>query len=67
MILKPTFFLICMQQVAPYERPTLTKAYLFPPDKGPARLPGFHTSVGGGGERQTPEWYAEKGIEVNLD
>jgi hypothetical protein len=39
MILKPTFFLICMQQVAPYERPTLTKAYLFPPDKGPARLP----------------------------
>jgi hypothetical protein len=28
---------------------------------------GFHTSVGGGGERQTPEWYAEKGIEVNLD
>ncbi|CAK9209548.1 unnamed protein product, partial [Sphagnum troendelagicum] len=56
--------IIAKEQVAPYERPTLTKAYLFPPDKGPARLPGFHTSVGGGGERQTPEWYAEKGIEV---
>ena len=27
-----------------------------------ARLPGFHTCVGGGGERQTPDWYAEKGI-----
>eukprot|EP00983_Pelagomonas_calceolata_P068904 1150131-Pelagomonas_calceolata.AAC.4 len=33
----------------------------------PARLPGFHTSVGGGGERQTPEWYAEKGITYKLN
>ncbi|XP_010533632.1 PREDICTED: monodehydroascorbate reductase 5, mitochondrial [Tarenaya hassleriana] len=49
---------------APYERPALTKAYLFPPEKKPARLPGFHTCVGGGGERQTPEWYKEKGIEM---
>ncbi|KAL7183089.1 hypothetical protein ACSBR1_041715 [Camellia fascicularis] len=49
---------------APYERPALTKAYLFPPDKKPARLPGFHTCVGSGGERQTPEWYKEKGIEM---
>lgn len=27
---------------------------------------GFHTCVGGGGERQTPDWYKEKGIEVIL-
>eukprot|EP00435_Cladocopium_sp_Y103_P054837 s729_g18.t1 len=27
-----------------------------------ARLPGFHTCVGTGGDRQTPDWYAEKGI-----
>ncbi|KAL2902644.1 Monodehydroascorbate reductase chloroplastic/mitochondrial [Bienertia sinuspersici] len=50
--------------VAPYERPALTKGYLFPLDKKPARLPGFHTCVGSGGERQTPEWYQEKGIEM---
>ncbi|KAG2450649.1 hypothetical protein HYH02_004489 [Chlamydomonas schloesseri] len=41
-----------------YERPALSKGYLL----GAARLPGFHTCVGGGGERQAPEWYAEKGI-----
>ncbi|OAY59763.1 hypothetical protein MANES_01G057400v8 [Manihot esculenta] len=49
---------------APYERPALTKGYLFPLDKKPARLPGFHTCVGSGGERQTPDWYKEKGIEM---
>lgn len=27
-------------------------------------MQGFHTCVGGGGERQTPDWYKEKGIEV---
>lgn len=32
-----------------YERPALSKAYLSM-DK-PPRLPGFHTCVGGGGER----------------
>jgi len=47
-----------------YERPALSKAYLFP-DK-PARLPGFHTSVGGGGERQEPAWYKDKGIAFKL-
>lgn len=30
------------------------------PVAGP-RLPGFHTCVGGGGEKQPPEWYKEKG------
>ena len=32
------------------------------PPVGAARLPGFHTCVGGGGERQDPSWYAAKGI-----
>eukprot|EP00421_Protoceratium_reticulatum_P061534 CAMPEP_0168502856 /NCGR_PEP_ID=MMETSP0228-20121227/75549_1 /TAXON_ID=133427 /ORGANISM="Protoceratium reticulatum, Strain CCCM 535 (=CCMP 1889)" /LENGTH=371 /DNA_ID=CAMNT_0008519881 /DNA_START=38 /DNA_END=1153 /DNA_ORIENTATION=+ len=55
--------LIQAEPVVPYERPALTKAYLHPPSaKVRARLPGFHTCVGGGGDRQTPEWYAEKGI-----
>jgi len=43
-----------------YERPALSKAYLFP--EKPARLPGFHTCVGGGGERQDPDWYESKGV-----
>ncbi|KAK1356438.1 Monodehydroascorbate reductase [Heracleum sosnowskyi] len=56
--------IVSKEAYAPYERPALTKAYLFPHDKKPARLPGFHTCVGGGGERQTPEWYKEQGIEM---
>jgi len=53
------------EPVPPYERPALTKAYLHPPNaKVRARLPGFHTCVGGGGERQTGEWYQEQGIEL---
>ncbi|PNH08943.1 putative monodehydroascorbate reductase, cytoplasmic isoform 2 [Tetrabaena socialis] len=44
-----------------YERPALSKGYLL----GQARLPGFHTCVGGGGERQTPEWYTDKGISFH--
>lgn len=59
--------IVSKESVAPYERPALTKAYLFPLDKKPARLPGFHTCVGSGGERQTPEWYKDKGIEVIYD
>lgn len=56
---------ITAEPVAPYERPALTKAYLHPPTaKVRARLPGFHTCVGGGGERQTVDWYAEKGITL---
>lgn len=43
-----------------YERPALSKAYLFP--ESPARLPGFHTCVGGGGSVQKPEFYTEHGI-----
>lgn len=57
--------LIMAEPVVPYERPALTKAYLHPPGaKVRARLPGFHTCVGTGGERQTPEWYEDKGIEL---
>lgn len=56
--------IVSKEAYAPYERPALTKAYLFPHDKKPARLPGFHTCVGGGGERQTPDWYKDQGIEV---
>lgn len=56
--------IVTREAYAPYERPALTKGYLFPLDKKPARLPGFHTCVGSGGERQTPDWYKEKGIEM---
>lgn len=56
--------IISKEAVAPYERPALSKAYLFP--EGAARLPGFHTCVGSGGERLLPEWYAEKGIALIL-
>jgi len=48
-----------------YERPALSKAFLFP-DK-PARLPGFHTCVGMGLERQDAEWYKSKGIEYRTN
>lgn len=52
------------EAVAPYERPALSKAYLFP--QSPARLPGFHTCVGSGGDRQLPEWYKDNGIDLHL-
>eukprot|EP00257_Ricinus_communis_P028280 XP_025015694.1 monodehydroascorbate reductase [Ricinus communis] len=58
------FSILLFLQVAPYERPALSKAYLFP--EGTARLPGFHVCVGSGGERLLPEWYKEKGIELIL-
>jgi len=48
---------------APYERPALSKAFLHPPgSKVRARLPGFHTCVGTGGDRQEASWYAQNGI-----
>ncbi|OWM79104.1 monodehydroascorbate reductase [Punica granatum] len=56
--------IISKEAVAPYERPALSKAYLFP--EGFARLPGFHVCVGSGGERLLPEWYKENGIELIL-
>ncbi|CAD5190957.1 unnamed protein product [Musa acuminata subsp. malaccensis] len=56
--------IISKEAVAPYERPALSKGYLFP--QGAARLPGFHVCVGSGGERLLPEWYSENGIELIL-
>ncbi|XP_031497408.1 monodehydroascorbate reductase 3, cytosolic-like [Nymphaea colorata] len=57
--------IISKEAVAPYERPALSKGYLFP--EGFARLPGFHVCVGSGGERLLHEWYTEKGIELFLN
>ncbi|KMZ72399.1 Monodehydroascorbate reductase [Zostera marina] len=56
--------IISKEAAAPYERPALSKGYLFP--QGPARLPGFHVCVGGGGERLLPSWYPDNGIELIL-
>lgn len=36
-------------------------ALLLSVPSGFARLPGFHTTVGGGGTRQEAAWYQEKG------
>lgn len=38
-------FPVLMQAHAPYERPALTKAYLFPLDKKPARLPVISVEI----------------------
>ena len=57
--------IISKEAVAPYERPALSKAYLFP--EGAARLPGFHACVGNRGERLLLEWYKEKSIELILN
>lgn len=35
---------------------------ILPLATGAARLPGFHTCVGGGGDRQEAPWYKDKGI-----
>lgn len=53
--------IISEEPVVSYERPALSKAYLFP--EKPARLPGFHTTVGGGGEKHEPSWYSDNGID----
>jgi monodehydroascorbate reductase (NADH) len=57
--------LVGEESVLPYERPALTKAFLH--KEQPARLPGFHTSVGSGFERQSLEWYEQKRCEVFLN
>ncbi|VFQ68700.1 unnamed protein product [Cuscuta campestris] len=56
--------IVSKEAYAPYERPALTKGYLNSLDTNPSRLPGFHTCVGSCWERQTPDWYNEKGIEM---
>jgi monodehydroascorbate reductase (NADH) len=47
----------------PYERPALSKAVLFNPK---VRLPGFHTCVGSGGDRQNRDFYETHGIAMML-
>lgn len=62
--LKPNdLCLVGAEPYHPYERPALSKAVLM---KKAVRLPGFHTCVGGGGDRQAPEWYQEHGIVTVL-
>ncbi|PIN07884.1 Monodehydroascorbate/ferredoxin reductase [Handroanthus impetiginosus] len=56
--------IISEETVAPYERPALSKGYLFP--EAPARLPSFHCCVGTNEERLAPKWYKEHGIELIL-
>ncbi|VAI59914.1 unnamed protein product [Triticum turgidum subsp. durum] len=51
-------------QVAPYERPALSKGYLLP--QGAARLPAFHTCAGANDEVLTEKWYKDHGIELVL-
>ncbi|KAI0558339.1 Pyridine nucleotide-disulfide oxidoreductase [Gracilaria domingensis] len=55
--------LIGSEPYFPYERPALSKGVLMNPK---ARLPGFHTCVGSGGDRQPPEWYEQHGIAAKL-
>lgn len=55
--------LVGEEPVLPYERPALSKAVLM---KENVRLPGFHTCVGGGGDRHTQEWYDQHGIVTML-
>lgn len=52
--------LVGEESVAPYERPALTKAFLWPTK--PARLPGFHTCAGEGNEKQTDQWYSDNNV-----
>lgn len=58
------FCIISDEAVPPYERPTLSKGYLFP--EGGARLPAFHTCVGANDQLLDADWYREYGIELIL-
>ncbi|EDQ89596.1 uncharacterized protein MONBRDRAFT_32264 [Monosiga brevicollis MX1] len=53
--------IVSREAVLPYERPALSKGFLNKTQ--PARLPGFHTSVGDGGDRQDAEWYKTHNID----
>jgi monodehydroascorbate reductase (NADH) len=56
-----TLTIIGEEDVLPYERPALSKAFL---TNSTVRLPGFHTCVGGGGVNQNEAWYKAYGINV---
>ncbi|EGD83431.1 hypothetical protein PTSG_04038 [Salpingoeca rosetta] len=57
---KDELALISRDTAPPFERPALSKGFLNA--SKPARLPGFHTTVGTGGEPQDEAWYVEHGI-----
>ncbi|KFK38337.1 hypothetical protein AALP_AA3G101000 [Arabis alpina] len=57
--------IISKESVPPYERPALSKGYINLQNK--ATLPNFYACGGSGGERQFPQWYTDKGIELILD
>jgi NADPH-dependent 2,4-dienoyl-CoA reductase/sulfur reductase-like enzyme len=51
------------EPVVAYERPALSKGYLFAPhypNSPPVRLPGFHTCKGEGKEVHDADWYESK-------
>lgn len=53
--------IVSSDKVPPYERPALSKGFLAP--HMPARLPGFYTTKGAGGEAHDAMWYVQHGIE----
>ncbi|KFK24827.1 hypothetical protein AALP_AA8G030200 [Arabis alpina] len=57
--------IISREVIPPYERPALSKGYLNLANK--ATVPQFYVCAGDGGERQFPQWYKDKGIELILD
>ncbi|KAK9843571.1 hypothetical protein WJX84_001392 [Apatococcus fuscideae] len=58
---KGELLIITSEPYCSYERPTCSKAYM--KLEGGARLPKFHTSVGGGGDLQDDQWYPKHGIQ----
>lgn len=62
---KGNLMIISNEKDLPYERPALSKGYL--KKDSPARLPGFHTCVGGGLPKLTAEWYDQHDIRVMLN
>lgn len=65
--LKPSeLCIISSESYLPYERPALSKAFLFKPPSSPVRLPGFHTCVAKGWDRQDASYYKSHGIDTKL-
>lgn len=59
--------ILSAENVAPYERSTLSKSFLNPPGSAyRAKLPDFHTPVKFCGEVHNKYWYEENGINLVL-
>jgi thioredoxin reductase len=59
--------ILSAEQVAPYERTTLSKSYLNPPGcEYRAKLPDFYTTTKLNSEPHDPDWYAQNGIQLVL-